>query len=338
MMSRGQPLVSIVSPVHNEGEHLRECADSVLAQTYQNWEWVIVNNGSTDDTLEIAREYAARDSRIRVHDNETTVRMIPNHNIALRLTSRDSTYCKVLGGDDWLFPEYLEKIVAHAEDHPSVAVVQCYRLQGTDVAGDGLPYPSTVIPGREACRLWLLPGGPSIFGPTSALLFRSDIVRSRDPFFNELNIHADIEACLETLEFHDFGFVHQVLVYYRLRDASMTSYSSDNQTYLAGRLADLVAYGPRYLDEQELRRTISGHLHLYYRALGSQVFKRPRREYWRLHRAKLASLGYAMQWRRVAAYAVLYLLGIVLDPARTANRVAQWRRRTASGTDGPASA
>ena len=67
-----QPLVSVVTPVFNGGKFLGECIDSVLAQTYTNWEYVIVDNCSTDATLEIAQRYAAADPRIRVYHNDVT--------------------------------------------------------------------------------------------------------------------------------------------------------------------------------------------------------------------------------------------------------------------------
>src|SRR5690606_24092672 len=60
------PLVDIVVPVHNGAPHLQECLDSVLAQTYQSWRLVVVNNASTDDTARLAELYATRDTRIRV--------------------------------------------------------------------------------------------------------------------------------------------------------------------------------------------------------------------------------------------------------------------------------
>lgn len=328
-----EPLVSIVTPVYNGEEYLRECIGSVLAQTYNNWEYIIVNNCSTDRTLEIAHEYVARDPRIRVHDNETFVRVIANHNIAFRLISPESKYCKVLGADDWLFPECLEKLVGLAEEHPSVAIVQAYRLQGTKVAGDGLPYPSTVVPGRDACRIWLLPGRPSIFGYASYLLYRSDIVRSRHSFWNESNIHADTEACLEFLENHDYGFVHQVLSFQRLRQDSMTSYAESNVTYLPAWLSNLVTYGPKYLSEQEFERTIRDLIGQYYGSLGAYVFRRPGRDFWSLHRSKLASLGYPLSTGRLAAYAARYLLGLALSPSRTAEKVAQ-RLRNRFGRPG----
>ena len=110
-----QPLVSVVTPVYNEEKNLAECIESVLAQTYPNWEYVIVNNCSTDRSLQIAQSYAAQDKRIRVCDNREFLRAISNQNHALRQISSESKYCKVVLGDDWIFPECLTKMVELAE-------------------------------------------------------------------------------------------------------------------------------------------------------------------------------------------------------------------------------
>lgn len=327
MNSKQEPLVSVVTPVYNGESYLRQCIESVLAQTYTRWDYVIVNNCSTDRSLEIAREYAARDPRIRVQNNENFVRVMNNYNIAVQQISPASKYCKVVAADDWLFPDCLEKMVGLAEEHPSVIIVQAYRLQEEKVAGDGLPYPSTVVPGKDVCRTWLLTGGPSVLGAPSTLMYRSDIVRSRHSFYNESNLHSDTEVCLEFLEHHDYGFVHQVLTFQRMREESMTSYSQAFQTYLPRRLYDLVTYGPKYLSEKELEGAIREHLSEYYRYLGWQVFKGRDRQFWGLHRGKLASLGYPMSRVRLAAHALSYLLDIVLNPKNTVEKAIQRLRR-----------
>src|SRR5690242_17822584 len=144
-----QPLVSVLTPVYNGAEFLSECIESVLAQTYRNWEYTIVDNCSTDGTAEIARRYAAKDSRIRVHQNAEFLRAIPNHNNAFRQISPDSKYCKVVFGDDWIFPECLEQMVTVAEENPSVGLVSAFALEGNRVAWTGLPYPSRLVSGRE---------------------------------------------------------------------------------------------------------------------------------------------------------------------------------------------
>ena len=137
MSAGSQPLVTVLTPVYNNAEYLAECIESVLAQTYANWEYVIVNNCSTDGTLEIARRYAARDARIRVHDNDTFLGAEANHNLAMRQLSAGSRYCKLVFADDWLFPRCLEDMVAVAERHPSAAMVGCYGLDGSRVLWDG---------------------------------------------------------------------------------------------------------------------------------------------------------------------------------------------------------
>lgn len=317
------PLVSVLTPVHNGETYLRQCIESVLAQTYTCWEYTIVNNCSTDGTLELAREYAARDRRIHIHNNEQFVRVTENHNIALRQISAASKYCKVVAADDWLFADCLEKMVGVAEEHPTVAIVGAYGLYDlpeASVAWTGLPYSSAFVDGRKVCRARLL-GGPYVFGTPTSVLYRADIVRSRHKFYNESNLHADAEVCFEFLRDHDFGFVHQILTFRRMQEDSLTSRSKRFNTYLPANLYELVTYGARYLSEAELRDRVRSHLNDYYRYLGEQVYRRTGRDFWRLHREKLAEVGYPLNPGRVAIAAVSYGLDLVLNPKATAERV-----------------
>jgi glycosyltransferase involved in cell wall biosynthesis len=229
MKVASQPLVSIVTPLYNEAAHLSECIESVLAQTYQNWNYTIVNNCSTDGSIDIANRYAAKDSRIRVHNNQTFLRAFPNHNEALRQISPDSKYCKVVFADDWIFPECLERMVALAEENPSVGIVGAYVLEGTHITCEGLPHPSVCVSGQEICRQTFLER-LHVFGSANSLLYRSDLVRSRDPFFDETDIHADTDTCFALLQLADLGFVHQVLTFTRVRPESLTAVAKDFQT------------------------------------------------------------------------------------------------------------
>lgn len=316
MNSRSRPLVSIVTPVFNGEVYLRECIESVLAQTYPNWDYTIVNNCSNDRTLEIAQEYAARDARIRILTNETFVRVIQNYNIAFRQISPESKYCKPLAADDVLFPECLEKMVRVAEQNPSVAIVGAYGLYSRAEMGvfcKGVPYHQVLLPGHELCRSYLLGKGPSVFGHPTLSLFRSDIVRSRHAFYNESNIHADSEASLECLEQHDFGFVQQILTIMRVEDGSLNSYSQSINSALSHQLYVLVKYGRKYLTEEELRRRISTKLWDYYRYLGREVFNRRDRAFWSFHREKLAALGYPLSKVRLAGGVIFHILEASFD-------------------------
>src|SRR5215475_7966380 len=164
-----QPLVSVITPAYNCAEYLAECLESLLSQTYQNWECTIVNNCSADRSADIAREYAAKDPRIRLHENQEFLKAVPNFNAGMRLISPRSTYCKLLFADDWIFPECLERMVEVAEEHPSVGIVGAYGLQGRQVMWAGLPYPSRLVSGREICRRLFLED-LYVFGTGTSLL------------------------------------------------------------------------------------------------------------------------------------------------------------------------
>jgi glycosyltransferase involved in cell wall biosynthesis len=311
------PLVSVVTPVYNGEQYLGECIESVLAQTYQHWNYVIVDNCSTDRTYEIACEYAARDHRICVRRNQKFVRAVANYNNALREVSPASTYCKVVAADDWMFPECLERMVALAEATRTVAIVGAFQLAGNGIAAEGTASP--VTRGVDVCRMQLL-GGPYVLGNPSSVLFRSDIVRSRAAFYNESNLHADDEACVEALEHNDFGFVHQILTFRRIHDDSLTSVSHRLNTYTPGLLHLLVWHGSKYLTPEELQARIQEVLGEYYHALGRDLLKGRDTDFWRFHRRKLQELGYPFSRLRVAAAAVSIIADLLLNPKASIER------------------
>ena len=308
MAASTQPLVSVVTPVHNGGPWLEECIRSVRAQSYPYFEYLIVNNGSTDRSLEIARSHAAEDERIRVLDNETFLGALQNFNHSMRQISAESRYCKVVHADDWLYPECLEKMVALAETHPRVGIVSSYRLVGSRVAGDGLPPGVAVLPGGEVARMNLL-DGPYTFGTPSALLIRSDLIRARSNFYNELHSGADTEACLELLRECDFGFVHQVLSFCRLHEAAITGRQRLLGTGHPNFLYAFKKYGPYFLGEEEYRQRLHKLLRSYYRFLGSQLLHRPGSKFWDFHRQGFRNLGGTLEWPQVLLGAVRHLTG-----------------------------
>ena len=300
----GIPLVSVVTPVYNGEEHLAECIESVLAQTYPNWDYTIINNCSTDRTREIAESYAAKDSRIRVQNNESFLRIIPNHNHAFRQISPGSKYAKMVFADDWLYPECLERMVKLAEANPSVGIVAAYGLRGTDVVYTGLPYTATAISGREVCRLRFF-GTPNVFGTPTAHMFRSDLVRARTPFYNESNLHADAEVCFDLLKHCDFGFVHQVLSYTRQREGSMTMRSKELNSMVAGTLYDIVVHGPSYLSPAELQSCLKLHMRRYYNFLGRCVWQKRDKQFWEYHKKKLDEVGLGLSRPRLWQWACM---------------------------------
>ena len=312
-----QPLVSIVTPAYNEEEHLAECIESVLAQTYKNWDYTVVNNCSKDKTPEIARGYAAKDPRIRVIDNEQFLEMLANHNLALRQISPTSKYCKVVLADDWIFPDCLEKMVAVAEAYPSAGMVSSYQLHGQQVRSTGLPYSQRLVSGRETCRQFLLQT-LVLFGTQNSVLYRADLVRNRDPFYDETDVCcADFDACFALLKTSDLGFVHQVLTFSRRRPQSIGAISWDMGASFGSLLGILLTYGKEYLTIEEFKERLDLQLSQYYRFLGRRLLVERDPAFWSYHKKTFARLGFNYSRARVTMAAAGQLWGSVLDPKST---------------------
>lgn len=324
MKPESQPLVSVLTPVYNGDKYLVECIESVLAQTYHNWEYCIVNNCSTDRTFEIAQRYAERDRRIRVHNNSEFVGCDENGNIAFRQISAESKYCKMVHADDWLFPECIMRMVELAEANPTVGIVGSYGLRNQRVSWDGLPYPSTVVSGRERGRDHLL-GGPYVFGAPTSMLIRADEVRKRPAFFNVANLHTDIEVCLDILRDCDYGFVHQVLTFTREHaEAESTSFHKRFGTGALGWLEHLPRYGRAYLSEEEYEACTKRHWKGYYRFLACYLmFRKKEKGFWEFHRKQLGKLGYSLNYGMLAKAVWLETVELALNPLNTWRRIAR---------------
>jgi glycosyltransferase involved in cell wall biosynthesis len=314
------PLVSIVTPVYNEEEHLAECIESVLSQSYQNWDYAIINNCSTDRSLEIARRYAARDSRIRVYDNKNFLEMMPNHNVAVRQISPFSKYCKMVLADDRIFPRCLERMVAVAEAYPSVGVVSAYEQCGEQVRITGLPAKQTLVEGREACRQFLL-GRLLLFGSQNSVLYRADLVRSRDPFYVETEMYADFEVCFALLSDCDLGFVHEISTFSRPRVRSAGAVSADTGAQFGSMLGILFNYGRDCLTSQEFEESLDRLLSEYYRFLGRRLFVERNGSFWSYHRKTLAKRGIGLDGVRLARASLGQLCGSLTDPKSTLESV-----------------
>lgn len=294
------PLVSVLTPAHNEERYIGECIESVLAQSHTNLEYIIVDNASTDGTAGIADRYAASDPRIRVVHRGSLLPAVANFNFALRQIGPASRYAKIVFADDWIFPECLERMVALAEANPTVGIVGAYGLEGQSVLWQGLEYGRSVVDGRTACRERLL-GGPYVFGSETSVLYRSDLVRGRDPFYNEGNAHAvDSEACFELLESSDFAFVHQILTFSRRRPGSLLEASMAVNASAGDMLREIVHYGPVYLTAEEYSRRLGWAIAQYYDFLASAVRQNQASRFWEFHRGVLTECGMPFRRGRLA--------------------------------------
>ena len=321
-----EPLISVLTPVFNGEDYLAECIESVLAQTYSKWEYIIVNNCSTDRTLEIALDYAKKDGRIRVHNNREFLGVIENHNLAFSLISPAAKYCKVVSADDFIFPECVMRMVDLAEANPTVGMVGTYLLAGKRVLCDGLEYERKVVKGSEISRATLL-GGPYVFGSPTSLLYRSDLIRESQAFYPHSNPHADTSACYQALEHSDFGFVHQVLAYARIHADSQTSKSLKVGTYNLALMGDLTRFGPKYLSPSELKQRLAHFLDSYYRVVVHVLLERSGdKEFLGQQKAALQRMGLRFSFAQLVKTALLMGFGLLLKPGVALNKILAIKR------------
>lgn len=121
-METNKPYISIGMPVYNGERFLEEALDSILAQSFEDFELIISDNASTDKTQAICRAYAAKDQRIRYYRNEQNLGASWNHNRVFELST--SEYFKWAAHDDICKPTYLEQCVEVLDRDPSI--VLCY--------------------------------------------------------------------------------------------------------------------------------------------------------------------------------------------------------------------
>ena len=320
------PLVSVVTPFYNTERYLAEAIESVLAQTYTNFEYLLVNNRSTDGSLAIAERYAARDPRIRVCTNRDFLSQDANFSQALGHISPASRYCKLVLADDWILPLCLEQMVAVAEAHPGVGLVSSYYLKGTKLMGTGMPFPSPRMSGRDVCRLQLL-SNLFFFGSPTTVMYRSDVVRGTTPFYDETVPHADTEACYRSLRACDFGFVHQVLSYLRVEETSRMGALRDFFTGFLDRFIIIEKYGRDYLERDEWEALRHRARRDYFLRLAATLLSRRDPAVWRYHRDGLATIGYNLRWYTIWPELLAVSAEAVLNPLTTFRKIKQsWTR------------
>lgn len=120
-MSEQQPAISIGMPVYNGDEFIRVAIDSILAQTYGNFELVISDNASTDESESICREYAARDSRVKYQRNTVNIGASENYNNVFRRST--APYFKWASCNDYCAPEFLARCVEVLNANSDIVLV-----------------------------------------------------------------------------------------------------------------------------------------------------------------------------------------------------------------------
>lgn len=227
--------VSVLIPVFNREEWISECIQSALDQTFDDFEVIIVDNKSEDRTFEICQDFAKRDPRVKVFQNDSNIG--PVRNWLACADKAAGEFCKILFSDDALMSTCLEKMVPRLED-PDVAFVFCAARIGETFEKANVRYDlganQDISPDRYV-KLTLRAKVP--WSPGAVLLRTKDLKRNlktdfptaaRQPF-DRHGAGPDVMIMLLTaLNYQRIAYVWEPLVFFRAHSGSITIANSED--------------------------------------------------------------------------------------------------------------
>jgi glycosyltransferase involved in cell wall biosynthesis len=217
------PLVSILSPAYNHEGYIQQCIESALHQSYPNWEMIIVDDGSTDDTLKIAKKYSESDPRIRVYSQKNVgpFHLADTYNFALK--ESHGKYIAILECDDYWEKEKLEKQIKSLESSPdtvlswgraAMVTTQSETIRIIPIISAQIDHQqfSNDPPGRILSILYL----ENII-PALTLLIRKESLQEIGGFSSGIKLPlVDYPTLLRLSLKGSFSFCNEVLGYWRI--------------------------------------------------------------------------------------------------------------------------
>ncbi|HEX9961016.1 MAG TPA: glycosyltransferase, partial [Pyrinomonadaceae bacterium] len=205
--------MSICVLSYNHARYLPETLDSALAQTYPNIEIIIVDDGSKDDSLAIARNYEAKyPARVKVYTHPNHENRGISRTINLATDSSTGSYWSVLGSDDILHKDKIEKQVAFLEAHPELGFVYCH-VDCIDFEGKRIPgrFGRDITSEPEPLRAMLVENHI----PAMSIVARREAVARVGDHDPDL-IYSDWDFWVRLISLYKGGFIAEALADYRV--------------------------------------------------------------------------------------------------------------------------
>ena len=216
------PKISLIMSVYNGEDYLAETIDSVLSQTFTEWEFIIINDCSTDNTTKILAEYESKDERIKIHTNETNLRLPSSLNKALSLSC--GKYIARMDADDICMPDRLQKQYDFMEANPDIDLSSCRFL----TLKNGV-YSSGGCGGKDngsSIKALLLVTNP-ILHP--GIIAKADVIKSLG-YDKNFTCTEDMELWTRfVLSGKKVEILSEYLMIYRLHDKQITETTLDKQ-------------------------------------------------------------------------------------------------------------
>lgn len=231
-MVDNNPLVTVIMPVYNAEKYLCEAIESILSQTFSDFEFLILNDGSTDKSADIIRSY--NDSRIIIHNSDVNRGLIFQLNKGLDLSR--GKYIARMDDDDISLPDRFDKQIAYLDIHPEVAVLGGAMQNMTEAGLDGC-FCRASLESAEIARKGAL-AHPTV-------MIRSDAIKAVRGYRNAFIAAEDYDLWLRLGERYTLANLEDVLVQYRIHYNQMSVTFSCQQA--------LSALGARFAAESRRR-------------------------------------------------------------------------------------
>ncbi|MGD1805512.1 glycosyltransferase family 2 protein [Dapis sp. BLCC M126] len=259
------PKVTVCLPTYNSGEFLTQAIDSILEQTFTDFELIISDDCSTDNTPEVIRSYLEKDSRIKYLNNSKNLGLFPNWNRCLKSASGE--YITVFAQDDVMLPKNLEQKVKILDKYQNVGLVTSSIMvvdgENNYLNWDWANYgDDRLVNGEEWVRKNLGEANP-ICCPF-VLMRRKVLEKVGGKFNDNYAFAADLELWLRIALFADLYFVKEILGYYRWHEGNKTHsfddfYQVEEHLQICSNLIDTLNLSDSELNDWEtevLSRTV----------------------------------------------------------------------------------
>ena len=217
-----KPDISVIMSVYNGETYLKEAIESIINQTFKNWELIIINDCSTDNTSNILAQFSLIDERIKVHTNEVNLKLPTSLNKAISLS--DGKYIARMDADDISLPDRFEKQYKFMEENSDVALSSCRFL----TVKNGV-YASGGAGGRcdfDALKAMLLVANP-ILHP--GVIAKAEVMKKFN-YDSTLTCTEDLELWTRlATENQKIMILDECLLIYRLHDKQITSTTLERQ-------------------------------------------------------------------------------------------------------------
>ena len=230
------PFVSIVTPVYNSEKYLPAYFESLIRQTFTNFEILAVDDGSSDSSLEVCASFARSDSRIKVFAQKNSG-VSASRNKALDEASGE--WICIIDSDDYVSPFFLEKLISHTTDE--VDVIECYATffsdRVTEIEYTPFEREKVVLSGLQWKKRVAENFTKEKVLPRTVLYRRSVIEKNKLRFNCEYSIYEDVDFVLRISDFCRYVYVEtEKLYYYRKHENSLTSSGGISEKQLSALL------------------------------------------------------------------------------------------------------